>query len=104
MHQGITPAVDGLELVVAGGAQRFTMSTQHRSLVHAVAMGGCEIHDVVHAGGGMELLAQIRIGISFCEERLQIGNRHSSRAGIWQRCCQTGGPPAKSGSTNTAVP
>jgi hypothetical protein len=52
----------------------------------------------------VELLTQIRIGISLCEESLQIGNRHSSRAGIWQRCCQTGGPPAKSGSTNTAVP
>jgi hypothetical protein len=52
----------------------------------------------------MELLTQVPVGLNFREERLQISNRHNKMAGIWQRCCQTVGPAAKSGSTSTAVP
>jgi hypothetical protein len=52
----------------------------------------------------VELLTQVLVGLNLREERLQISNRHSEMAGIWQRCCQTGGPAAKSGSTSTAVP
>ena len=32
MHQGITPAVDRLELVIAGTAEGLTMGAQHEAL------------------------------------------------------------------------
>ena len=82
MHQGIAPAVDALELVIARATQRFTMGAQHGGFVHAVTVGGRQIHDVVHAGGGMQLLAEALVGVRLDEESLQISNGHSDRAGI----------------------
>ena len=82
MHQGIAPAVDALELVIARATEHLTMGAQHGGLVHAVTVGGGQIHDVVHAGGGMQLLAEAFVGVRFGEESLQISNGHSDKAEI----------------------
>ena len=68
------------------------MGTQHRGLVHAVAMGSRQIHDVVHPAGGMELLAKVRVGLHLGEESLQISNGHSLMAGISRLMLSDGWP------------
>jgi len=76
MHQGITPAVDGVERVIRGCADGRRMGFERGGLAEFVAMASGQIDDVIQTGGGVQRLEKLLIGGGLADKSLQGGKRH----------------------------
>ena len=68
-----------MQIVVAGLAEGFPMGPQHSRLIEGMALLGRQGHDVVHAGGCVQFLAQRLI---VCAAREPLGNGQPSSCRI----------------------
>ncbi len=71
MHQGIAPAVDRFKGVVMGFADDFRMGPEQGDLAEVVPMAAGQSDNVVKAGGGVQVLAQLIVGGGAADEGLQ---------------------------------
>ena len=62
--------------MVLGGAQGLGVLAQQHGLVDRVAVVGGEGHDVVHSGGGVQLVAQRTVIGHAGDESFDRRNRH----------------------------